>query len=63
MNEAKCSEMDTILKVHRARIDELEKMLDSIHTQLTQIKACAYGACGYAIATQIGIIEALRLGS
>jgi len=63
MNEAKCSEMDTILKVHKQRIDELEKLLDSIHTQLTQIKACAYGAVGYAVATQMGIIEAIKLGS
>ena len=61
MNDAKCSEMDTILKVHKTRIDELEKMLDSIHTQLTQIKACAYGACGYAVATQMGIIDALTM--
>jgi hypothetical protein len=57
----KCSEMETILKVHRQRIDELEKMLGSINTQLIQIKACAYGAVGYAVATQLGVIEALKL--
>jgi hypothetical protein len=57
----KCSEMDTILKVHRQRIDELEKMLGSINTQLIQIKACVYGALGYAVATQLGVIEALKL--
>jgi len=57
----KCSEMDTILKVHRQRIDELEKMLGSINTQLIQIKAVAYGALGYAVATQLGVIEALKL--
>jgi len=57
----KCSEMDTILKVHRQRIDELEKMLSSINTQLIQIKACVYGALGYAVATQLGVIEALKL--
>ena len=61
MNDAKCSEMDTILKVHRQRIDELEKMLGSINTQLAQIKACVYGALGYAVATQMGIIEAIKL--
>ena len=61
MNDAKCSEMDTILKVHRQRIDELEKMLGSINTQLIQIKACVYGALGYAVATQLGVIEALKL--
>jgi len=53
--------MDTILKVHRQRIDELEKMLGSINTQLIQIKACVYGALGYAVATQLGVIEALKL--
>jgi hypothetical protein len=63
MNDAKCSEMETILKVHRARLDELEKLLDDIHTQLTQIKACAYGACAYALATQVGIIDAIKLGA
>jgi hypothetical protein len=63
MNEAKCSEMDTILKIHKQRIDELEKLLDDIHTQLTQIKACAYGAVGYAVASQMGIIDAIKLGS
>jgi hypothetical protein len=63
MNEAKCSEMDTILKVHKQRIDELEKLLDSIHKELTQIKACAYGAVGYAVASQMGIIDAIKLGT
>ena len=55
--------METNLKVHKTRIDELEKLLDDIHTQLTQIKACAYGALGYAVATQMGVIEALKLGT
>jgi hypothetical protein len=57
----KCSELDTILKVHRSRIDDLEKTLTNINTQLIQIKACVYGALGYAVATQLGVIEALKL--
>ncbi len=57
----KCSEMETILKVHRSRIDDLDKMLSSINTQLIQIKACVYGALGYAVATQLGVIEAIKL--
>jgi len=61
LNDAKCTELETIIKVHRTRIDELEKLLDNIHTQLTQIKACAYGACGYAVATQMGIIDAITM--
>ena len=57
----KCSEMDTILKVHRSRLDDLEKTLTNINTQLAQIKACVSGALGYAVATQMGIIEAIKL--
>lgn len=61
MDERSCAEMETILKVHRQRIDELEKTLTNINTQLIQIKACAYGAVGYAVATQLGILEAIRI--
>lgn len=61
MDERSCAEMETILKVHRQRIDDLDKTLNDIHTQLIQIKACAYGALGYAVASQLGILEALRL--
>ena len=61
MNERSCAEMETILKVHRSRIDDLEKTLTNINTQLIQIKACAYGAVGYAVATQLGILEAIKL--
>ena len=57
----KCSEMDTVLRVHRARIDEMERLVQDINRQLIQIKACAYGAVGYAIATQMGIIEAIKM--
>jgi len=61
MDERSCAEMQTILKVHRSRIDDLEKTLTNINTQLIQIKACAYGAVGYAVATQLGVIEAIKL--
>ena len=61
MDEAKYSEIETILKVHRARIDELEHTLGEINRQLAHIKGCVYGACGYAVATQLGIIEAMKL--
>jgi chlorite dismutase len=57
----KCTEVDVILKVHRARMDEMERLVQDINRQLIQIKACAYGAVGYAVATQMGIIEALKL--
>jgi hypothetical protein len=61
MDESKCSEMETILKVHRQRIDELDHTLSEINRQLAHIKGCVYGACGYAVATQLGIIEAIKL--
>ena len=61
MDDRSCAEMETILKVHRQRIDDLEKTLNDINTQLVQIKACAYGALGYAVASQLGIIEAIKL--
>ena len=61
MDERSCAEMETILKVHRQRIDDLEKTLTNINTQLIQIKACAYGAVGYAVATQLGILEAIKM--
>ena len=61
MDEHRCSEMETILKVHRSRLDDLEKTLTNINTHLAQIKACVYGALGYAVATQMGIIEAIKL--
>jgi hypothetical protein len=60
-NAEKCSELETILKVHRTRMDEMEKLVQDINRQLIQIKACVYGAVGYAIVTQMGIIEAITL--
>jgi hypothetical protein len=57
----KCSEFDTVLKVHRQRIDDMEKLTQDINRQLIQIKACVYGAVAYAVATQLGVIEALKL--
>jgi hypothetical protein len=42
-------------------MDDMEKLVQDINRQLIQIKACAYGAVGYAIATQMGIIEAIKL--
>ena len=57
----KCTEIDVILKVHSDQINDMEKLVQDINRQLIQIKACAYGALGYAVATQMGIIEALKL--
>jgi hypothetical protein len=61
MDEHRCSEMETILKVHRARIDDMEKLLQDINSQLTHLKGIAYGACGVLVASELGIIEAIKL--
>jgi hypothetical protein len=61
MDEHRCSEMETIIKVHRARIDELDTTLDEINKQLAHIKGGVYGICIYAVATQLGILEAIKL--
>jgi len=61
MDERSCSQMETTIKVHKQRIDELERTLDDIHTQLTQIKGGVYGACGYALASQLGWLDAITL--
>jgi hypothetical protein len=61
MDEHRCSEMETIIKVHRQRIDELETTLDEINKQLAHIKGGVYGICLYAVATQLGILEAIKL--
>ena len=53
--------METILKVHRARIDDMEKVVQNINSQLTHLKGIAYGACGALVASELGIIEAIKL--
>ena len=44
-----------------SRIDETNKCIQKINNSMLQIKWSVYGAIGFYIVTQIGIIEALRI--
>ena len=44
-----------------SRIDETNKCIQKINTNMLQIKWSVYGAIGFYIVTQIGIIEALSI--
>ena len=44
-----------------SRIDETNKCIQKINNSMLQIKWSVYGAIGFYIVTQIGLIEALRL--
>ena len=44
-----------------SRIDETNKCIQKINNSMLQIKWSVYGAIGFYIVTQIGIIEALKL--
>lgn len=47
----------------RDRIETMEKLVMDINRQLIQIKACAYGAIGMGLISQLGIVEALKVGA
>jgi|TARA_Y100001951_G_scaffold56642_1_gene44872 hypothetical protein len=44
-----------------SRIDETNRCIAKINTSLLQIKWSVYGALGYYVITQIGIIDALKV--
>ena len=44
-----------------SRVDETNRCIAKINTSLLQIKWSVYGALGYYIITQIGIIDALKV--
>jgi len=44
-----------------SRIDETNKCIQKINNSMLQIKWSVYGAIGFYIVTQIGIIEALSI--
>ena len=44
-----------------SRIDETNRCMAKINTSLLQIKWSVYGALGYYVITQVGIIDALRV--
>ena len=44
-----------------SRIDETNKCIQKINNSMLQIKWSVYGAIGFYIVTQIGIIEAFKV--
>ena len=52
---------DTQISKLFARIDETNRCIAKINTSLLQIKWSVYGALGYYIITQVGIIDALKV--
>jgi len=43
------------------RVEDTNKAIQKINTNMLQIKWSVYGAIGFYIITQIGIIEAFRI--
>jgi len=44
-----------------SRVDETNRCIVKINTSLLQIKWSVYGALGYYVITQVGIIDALKV--
>ena len=44
-----------------SRVEDTNKAIQKINTNMLQIKWSVYGAIGFYIITQIGIIEAFRI--
>jgi hypothetical protein len=66
--EERIARMETTLDRHDSqisklfsRIEDTNKCIQKINTNMLQIKWSVYGAIGFYIVTQIGIIEALRV--
>ena len=66
--EERVARMETTLDRHDSqitklfsRVDETNKCIQKINNSMLQIKWSVYGAIGFYIVTQIGIIEAFRV--
>ena len=46
-----------------SRIEDTNKCIQKINNSMLQVKWSVYGAIGFYIVTQIGIIEALRVAT
>ena len=44
-----------------SRVDETNKCIQKINNSMLQVKWSVYGAIGFYIVTQIGVIEAFRV--
>ena len=59
--ETTADKHDTQIGKLFSRVDETNRAIQKINTNMLQIKWSVYGAIGFYIVTQIGIIEALRV--
>ena len=66
--EERVARMETTLDRHDSqitklfsRVDETNKCIQKINTNMLQIKWSVYGAIGFYIVTQIGIIVAFKV--
>ena len=66
--EERIARVETTLDKHDSqitklfsRVDETNKCIQKINNSMLQIKWSVYGAIGFYIITQIGIIEAFRI--
>ena len=66
--EERVARMETTLDRHDSqitklfsRIDETNKCIQKINNSILQIKWSVYGAIGFYVVTQVGLLEALRV--
>ena len=66
--EERVARMETTLDKHStqinklfSRIEDTNEAIQKINNSMLQIKWSVYGAIGFYIVTQVGIIEALRV--
>ena len=64
--EERVARIETVVDRHDSqitklfsRVDETNKCIQKINNNMLQIKWSVYGALGYYVITQVGIIEAL----
>ena len=66
--EERVARMETTLDRHDSqitklfsRVDETNKCIQKINNSMLQIKWSVYGAIGFYVVTQVGLIEAFRV--
>jgi len=66
--EERVTRIETVMDRHDSqitklfsRVDETNKCIQKINNSMLQIKWSVYGAIGFYIITQVGLIEALRV--
>ena len=66
--EERVARMETTLDRHDAqitklfsRVDETNRCIQKINNSMLQIKWSVYGAIGFYVVTQVGLLEALRV--